>query len=346
MINLKKFFKDKKVLITGHTGFKGSWLTTILLNFGARVTGVALRPHTDPNLFEALLLEQKIENYFLDIRNSRALRELLKREKPEIVFHLAAQTLVRVSYDKPLDTIEVNTLGTANVLESLRQTPSVTSAVIITTDKVYENKEDGQPYRESDALGGHDLYSASKAAADIITNSYRKSFGLPVAVARAGNVIAGGDWGLDRLLPDIVRATFQEKTKVSIRNPGSIRPWQHVLEPLYGYLLLAQSLYEKKPEASGPWNFGPDESSFVSVENLIKKSKLLLNTLDYEIVPDPTKHEARLLKLDSSKAKRLGWVPQLSLDDTLRLTIEWYRQYYEGIDPKEITDAQITRFFS
>jgi len=354
MENLRSFFQNKRILITGHTGFKGSWLTQILLNWGAKVSGIALKPNTKPSLFQALELEKKIRNNFCDIRNFKKISEIIKREKPEIIFHLAAQALVRDSYDNPLYTFETNIMGTSNILQAIKETDTVRAAVIITTDKVYENKESGLPFKENDKLGGHDPYSASKAAAEIVIASYIKSFFNPVdynkknktliASARAGNVIGGGDWSNDRLVPDLIKGVFKNE-KVIIRNPDAIRPWQYVLEPLYGYLLLAKKLYEGKKEFSGAWNFGPHNKNHLTVEELVKRALELLKQGSYEIRKDCGKHEARLLKLDSNKAKKLlGWQPRLDMETILEFTFNWYKAFYEKKNIIDLTNQQINSF--
>lgn len=354
---MKAFYKNKKVLITGHTGFKGAWLVQVLHLWGAKVSGISLEPNTQPNLFDILKLKEKSSNHFIDIRDVEAMRAIFKEEKPEIVFHLAAQPIVRASYDDPLGTFSTNVMGTANLLEVCKETESVKSVVIITTDKVYENKEWHYAYRENDPLGGHDPYSSSKAAADIVANSYIQSFFNPkdfgtkhhtlVAIARAGNVIGGGDWAEYRLIPDVIKAVYHEDKHVEIRNPESVRPWQHVLEPLSGYLILAKELYEKKVLVSGAWNFGPNNDSFMSVRALAEGAKEILGKGDYIINPDVTKHEAGLLKLDINKAiALLGWTPTLNFKETLNLTFMWYKHYYEkGEDIVEFTNKQINTFF-
>ena len=355
---MKEFYKNKRILVTGHTGFKGAWLTQILLNWGAIVVGVSLRPTSTPNVFDATGLEEKTINYFKDINSLEDMKKIFKDEQPEIVFHLAAQPIVRRSYDNPIETFSTNCMGTANILEAIRETLSVKAAVIITTDKVYENKEWHYPYRESDPLGGYDPYSASKAAADLITNSYIQSFFNPkdfgtrhstlVAIARAGNVIGGGDWADYRLIPDVIRAIYHDGTHVEIRNPDSIRPWQHVLEPLSGYLMLAKRLYEKETHLSQAWNFGPHNDSFVSVENLLVHAKKAIPEFVYIVKRDDShKHEAGLLKLDINKTSHhLGWKPRISFEDTLALTFDWYKNYYEkGEDVVEFTNKQINTFF-
>ncbi len=356
---MENFYKDKRVLITGHTGFKGAWLAKILLNWGANVVGVALPPHTSPNLFESLNLDKEnIKNYFIDVRSPSQVKEVVETEKPEIVFHLAAQAIVRDSYDDPFNTHSTNILGTLNVLQAIKDVGSVKAVVVITTDKVYENKEWLYPYREVDALGGHDPYSASKAAADIVANSYIRSFfsadnfgqkhNTLVAIARAGNVIGGGDWGNDRLVPDMIRAIFERRETVIIRNPQAIRPWQHVLEPLRGYLMLGQKLYNGNKDLSGAWNFGPNEDSFVCVETLVKAGLSILNKGSYQVIEDiSNKHEANLLKLDINKAGNiLQWRPQWQFADSLKATFEWYDQFYANDNLiNNFTNKQIKEYF-
>lgn len=354
---MKEFYRNKKVLITGHTGFKGAWLSQILLSWGAEVAGVSLRPTASPNAFEALSLEQRVTNYFSDIRDLSALKLIIEKEKPEIVFHLAAQALVRTSYDDPIETFSTNCMGTANILEAIRSVSSVKSAVIITTDKVYANKETERPYHEDDHLGGHDPYSGSKAAADIIAHSYTKSFFNPdqfgkkhytlVAIARAGNVVGGGDWSDYRLIPDVVRSVYHTDSHVEVRNPEAVRPWQHVLEPLAGYLMLGKRLYEGEVHLSQAWNFGPDTEGFVSVEDLLNEVQRSLPKATYRIVPDTSKHEAGLLTLDIEKAKTvLGWKPQLSLPETVDMTLMWYKNFYEKTEDVILfTNKQISNFF-
>ncbi|MBA4320072.1 MAG: CDP-glucose 4,6-dehydratase [Flavobacterium sp.] len=356
MNNLQEFFKNKKILITGHTGFKGSWLGQILLNWRANVTGIALKPSVSPNLFNLLNIKKKINNYFADIRNFKKIKEIIFKEKPEIVFHLAAQPLVRDSYDDPLYTFETNIIGTANVLQAIKEVGGVKSAVIITTDKVYEEKEKDYCYRENDKLKGYDPYSASKAGAEMVIDSYIKSFFNPknyqkkhntlVVSVRSGNVIGGGDWQRDRLMPDIIKAIF-EKRKLIMRNPESIRPWQYVLEPLYGYLILAKKLYEGEKEICGAWNFGPEEKNYLTVKKLVKKTLKMLKRRSYIIKRDTTKHEADFLKLDISKAKKiLGWRPIFDLDQTLKLTLDWYKSFYNKENVIGITNQQIKLFFN
>lgn len=354
---MNNFYKNKKVLVTGHTGFKGSWLAQVLVSFGAHVVGVSLPPDTEPNLFEILNLETSIKNYFADIRDIAAIKKIFANEKPEIVFHLAAQAIVRNSYDDPIKTISTNVIGTANILETAREIATIKSIVIITTDKVYENKEWHHAYRESDPLGGYDPYSASKAGADIITNSYIQSFFNPkdfntkhtalVAIARAGNVIGGGDWAECRLIPDIVRSIYDKKVAIESRNPHAIRPWQHVLEPLSGYLILGQHLYEGKKELSGAWNFGPNNESFVTVGELIEQAIAVLGQGVHVTKPDTSRHEAVNLRLDINKAHvLLSWKPRLTFAETLEATFAWYKKYYEKHENiVEFTNKQIKSFF-
>jgi len=356
MENIQERFKNKKILITGHTGFKGSWLTQVLLNWEAKISGISLKPGTKPNLFEAFELEKKVRNNFCDIRDFKKISEIIKKEKPEIVFHLAAQALVKNSYNNPLYTFETNIMGTANILQAIEETNTVRAAIMITTDKVYENKESGLPFKENDKLGGHDPYSASKAATEIVISSYVKSFfsladynkkhKTLIASVRAGNVIGGGDWGNDRLVPDLIKGVFKNET-IIIRNPDAIRPWQYVLEPLYGYLLLANKLYEGKKEFSGAWNFGPHNKNYLTVEDLTKRALGLLGQGSYETRQGHDTHEAQLLKLDSNKAKtNLNWEPKLKIDETLQNTFAWYKSFYNKEDIIKLTNNQIISFFN
>lgn len=349
-MELKDFFKGKKVLVTGHTGFKGGWLCQILLNFGAEVVGVSLAPETKPNLYGILCLDKKVKTYIQDVRHYDKIKDIIKKEKPEILFHLAAQPIVRRSYDNPLETYSTNVIGTANILQAIKECECVKSAVIITTDKVYENKETMRPYTEKDQLGGHDPYSTSKACAEFIITSYNKCFfnnlGISVASARAGNVIGGGDWANDRIITDIVRSIFEKKEPVRIRSPNSIRPWQHVLEPLTGYLLLAKGLYEKKSAFVGAWNFAPEKSNFVPVIDLVKRANSICGG-SYLIEPDTKKHEMKLLTLNASKAKKyLGFTPLLKIDEVLKWTFEWYKSFYDGEDMGNLTKNQIDNYLS
>lgn len=350
---LDKFFSGKKVLVTGHTGFKGSWLTRTLISWGADVTGISLPPHTSPSMYAVLNLEKDIHNHFVDIRDYPALEQVFNREKPEIVIHMAAQAIVKVSYDDPLRTYESNIIGTANILQAIRNTPSVRSGVIITSDKAYDNVEWVYPYRETDKLGGQDPYSASKGAADIIAQSFIKSFlssetSPLLAITRAGNVIGGGDWSPYRIIPDIIRSVYEFKKPVVIRSPTAIRPWQFVLEPLSGYLLLARKLYEGEKQLATTWNFGPRDENFVPVSEILERGLKILGSGSFELEKERNFHEATLLKLDISKARTLlRWHPQFGLEETMEFTFGWYRNYYQKTEsPVKYTDRQIKQFFS
>ena len=333
-------FKGKKILITGHTGFKGSWLTLWLIKLGAKVIGYSLEPPTKPSLFEILNLKEKIIHIIGDIRDEEKLKNIFKKYKPEIVFHLAAQSLVRFSYKEPKLTYETNVIGTLNVLEAVRETKSVRVVIIVTSDKCYENKEWVYGYRENDPLGGYDPYSSSKACAELVVEAYRNSFFNPknygkghqvaLATVRAGNVIGGGDWQVDRLIPDCVRALSKGKP-IKIRNPNAIRPWQHVLEPLSGYLILAQKMWEEPTKYCEAWNFGPYEKDIATVKEIVEKVINLWGKGKYEVESDTQFHEAGLLRLDISKAMiKLGWYPKWNLDIALEKTIKWYKMFYKG----------------
>lgn len=332
------FWHGKHVLITGHTGFKGSWLTFWLNELGAKVSGISLAPETSDNAFTALDLEPRCANHFLiDIRNREEVQGAIKSLNPEILFHMAAQPLVRRSYAEPLETYETNVMGTANVLMAARDCASLRSAVIVTTDKCYENREWAWGYRESDALGGHDPYSSSKACAEILTSSFRRSFfavpgrnRIGLASVRAGNVIGGGDWSQDRLIPDLVRSTRTGDT-MEIRSPMAIRPWQHVLSPLSGYLSLAEHLFTDPLKYSEAYNFAPADDDCVPVRTLIEMFESSWGkSLPWRISDGPHPHESHFLKLDSSKARAdLAWRPQWNLAQALTATAEWYRTYYE-----------------
>ena len=355
-MKMNEFYKNKKVFITGNTGFKGSWLTQTLIRFGAQVVGYSIEIPPEPSLFKILKLDTKIKTYFEDIRNYPKLNSAIETEKPDIIFHLAAQPIVRRSYDEPLFTIETNTLGTANLLCSLRNCSSVKSVVMITTDKVYKDQDFVWPYREVDQLGGYDPYSCSKACAELIINSFRNSYfntkdygeshNILIASARAGNVVGGGDWSEDRLIPDIARTLVSNKELV-IRSPKAIRPWQFVLEPLSGYLVLAKKLFEEDTRCASPWNFAPVDTNFVDVETVVKYAIQYLKKGSYSIKEDSNKHETHILKLDSSKAKDLlGWRPQLSKDETFQWTFEWYERFYKNANNiNELTFMQIDSYF-
>ncbi len=332
MNSLTPFLKDKKVLVTGHTGFKGSWLTLWLLKAGANVCGVALPPRTVADNFVVSALEKRIENHFSDIRDIDELKKIINNFQPEIVFHLAAQPIVRYSYQHPVETTATNVMGTVNLLDACRQVDSVRSIVIVTTDKCYENKELSRGYREDDRLGGYDPYSASKAAAEILTASFRRSYfsstSIGVATARAGNVIGGGDWQVDRIIPDCFRALELNK-KIIIRNPDAIRPWQHVLEPVFGYFLLAEKLWEEPALYSEAWNFGPGDSDSRTVMDLVRAVIRYYGEGEYSSPANKDElHETHILLLDNSKAlKRLGWKPVWDFSHTVGHTVEWYKNY-------------------
>jgi len=336
----KDFWKGRRVLITGHTGLKGSWLALWLAKCGARVDGLSLSPITEQNLYSIARIKDAVRtSYIHDIRDVGTVTRDLKKLNPEIVFHLAAQPIVLESYETPLDTYTTNVIGTANVLDAIRQTESVKATVVITTDKVYKSKEWPWAYRETDELGGHDPYSASKVCAEYITESYRKAFSMNVATARAGNVIGGGDFGKHRLVPDIIRAIIA-KTKPEIRNPLSVRPWQHVLECLHGYILLAEHLCGKEV-IEGSWNFGPSQENSKTVGWLT--SQLIGNYCDE--TASIRKHETNHLTIDSSKARKyLDWRPLWDATLAVTNTKLWYDNWLAGNDMRLITEAQISTY--
>jgi len=347
---MKEFYKGKKVMVTGHTGFKGGWLSQILIKMGAEVAGYSLMPDTEPNLFNALKLDGKMQNYFEDIRDYDAVLAAIRHEKPEIVFHLAAQALVRDSYDDPVYTFDTNIIGTANVLQAIYEAEGVKSVVVITTDKVYEDKGD-KAYKEGDELGGYDPYSTSKACAELVTRSFVRSLfnpkdyeehGTLVATARSGNVIGGGDWSKDRLVPDFVKSIFEQNRKIVLRSPGAVRPWQHVLEPVLGYMMLAKKLYEGDIEFASAFNFAPNMENMVTVKELTEKAIAIAGKGEYSVEKEEQKHETEILKLDAVKAReKLGYTPILGIDDTLQWTFEWYKKYYDDKDVEELTNKQI-----
>ncbi|WP_191337976.1 CDP-glucose 4,6-dehydratase [Helicobacter pullorum] len=334
-------YKGKRIFLTGHTGFKGSWLNLWLKSLGAEVYGYALAPNTNPSHFELLGGNKEFRGVFADIRDRENLKQSLRSFNPDIIFHLAAQPLVRESYKNPVATFESNVIGTLNILDCARELESLKAIVVITTDKVYENKEWIWGYRENDALGGYDPYSASKACAEIVTDSMRNSFfninefgkshQVLIATARAGNVIGGGDWSEDRLIPDIIKAVCANKS-VKIRNPKSTRPWQHVLEPLRGYLMLGEKLLEGKKEFATAFNFGPNLQDNLRVEEILKITKNLWDKVDYVLECDSNApHEAGLLMLDVAKAQKLlNWEPVMNSLESIKYTISWYREIYEN----------------
>lgn len=331
----KNFWQGKKVFLTGHSGFKGSWLSIWLNSMGSIVTGYSLPPNTSPSLFDKAGIADLIDrSIFGDIRKLDQLSKDLMDASPEIVIHMAAQALVRDSYSNPIETYETNVMGTANLLESVRSCPSVKSVLIITTDKCYENKEWVWGYRENEPLGGHDPYSSSKACAELVTSAYQKSFfpdhaygmhGVAIASARAGNVIGGGDWSKDRLIPDAIRALEKNET-LMIRNPGATRPWQHVLEPLSGYLTLSERLYTQGVEYASAWNFGPRDADVKTVREVVDLlAKKFKGQFRWEHEIAPQVHEANLLKLDCSKAQSfLNWQPRWNLDQALDAIVDWH----------------------
>ena len=350
----QSFWHGKRVLITGHTGFKGAWLSIWLTMLGAKVTGYALVPPTTPSLFEMAQIGTSIESIIADIRNFDQLLKTVRQAQPEIVIHMAAQPLVRDSYVIPIETYSINVMGTVHVLEAVRQCGGVRAVVNVTTDKCYENKEWLWGYRESDPLGGYDPYSNSKACSELVTTAYRNSFfhpdtykqhGVAVATARAGNVIGGGDWAKDRLIPDCINALINGES-VRIRNPHAIRPWQHVIEPLGGYLLLAESLYNKGVQFSEGWNFGPVDADAKSVEWIVRSlCEKWGQGSTFIIDAGPHPHEATYLKLDCSKVKsRLGWQPKWNLETSLDKIVEWTRAYREESDLFDVCRKQILQY--
>jgi CDP-glucose 4,6-dehydratase len=349
-------WKNKRILLTGHTGFKGSWLSLWLQKMGAEVCGLALKPPTAINLYTDAQVGKNMRSVLGDIRDADLVRRTVQDFKPEVVFHLAAQPLVRASYEDPLGTYSTNVMGTAHVLDAVRKTGRPCAVVVITTDKCYENREWEWAYREVDRLGGYDPYSNSKACAELVVSSYRNSFfnpaeyqkhGVVLASVRAGNVIGGGDWAENRLIPDIIRA-YEKGRAVHIRNPYAIRPWQHVLEPLRGYITVAEHLLEHGATYGEAWNFGPEQSDAQPVEWIVRElAEIWGNGASWELEGGIQPHEAQNLKLDCSKALyRLGWKPSLHLKDALKITAEWYRAKSEGQEMYAFTIAQITRYES
>lgn len=351
------FWQGKRVFITGHTGFKGSWLSFWLARLGATVTGFSLAPPTNPNLYQAADLHRFVESVIGDVEDAPLLSQALQAAAPEIVIHMAAQSLVRHSYQDPLSTYRTNVLGTANLLNAVRSCRSLRAVLVVTSDKCYENHGWTSPYRESDRLGGYDPYSSSKACAELVVSAYRESFfpterhaehNTAIATARAGNVIGGGDWAADRLIPDLVRALSSQRVP-QIRNPQSTRPWQFVLEALRGYLMLAESLYGDGPTFSGAWNFGPHRNELRTVDWITRRTIALWDPRLHlqPMAGSPTNQppEAESLKLNSSKAANLlHWRPVLSIDQALELTVDWYRRWQAGESASDLTESQLEQY--
>jgi CDP-glucose 4,6-dehydratase len=351
-LEMKASWKGRRVFLTGHTGFKGAWLALWLQQLGAEVTGYALEPPTQPNLFEEADVARGMASLHGDVRDRDKVEKALRASRAEVVIHMAAQSLVRRSYADPAGTYATNVMGTVNVLDAVRSAGGVRAVVIVTSDKCYENEERPHGYSEGDRLGGFDPYSNSKACAELVTAAYRNSFfhpekyrehGTAVASARAGNVIGGGDWAEDRLVPDVMRALLAKK-KAVMRNPNATRPWQHVIEPLGGYLLLASRLLEDGAKDSGAWNFGPEEDEVRPVSWVVEQIHKLWGAGEWVADAGNQVHEAGKLQLDASKArKELGWQPRMRLDEGLRATVEWYKALQAGKDMRALTLEQIER---
>ena len=345
----REFWRGKRVFLTGHTGFKGGWLALWLVDMGAEVHGYALPTPTEPSFFTAANLQDRLaRSTIADIRDAAALAQAMQAAHPDIVLHLAAQPLVRYSYAAPVETYAVNVMGTVNLLEAVRHTSSVKAVVNVTTDKCYENREWVWPYRENEAMGGFDPYSSSKACSELVTAAYRRSFlepaGTHLASARAGNVIGGGDWAVDRLVPDFLRA-LDEGQLLTIRSPRATRPWQHVLEPLSGYLNLAEKLFTEGQGFAEAWNFGPEETDARSVQWIVEYLCSQVADAVWQCDASPQPHEANMLKLDSSKAKvQLGWRPRWNLQTALRMTLGWHQEWKQGANMAAISVQQIQAY--
>ncbi len=348
------FWKGKKIFLTGHTGFKGSWLCLWLHSLGAEVTGYALDPPTTPSLYKLCGIHDLVQSKIADVRDGESLTRAMIAAQPDIIIHMAAQPLVRDSYNIPVETYAINVMGTVNLFEAVRKCRTVKAVINVTTDKCYENKEWVWGYRENEPLGGYDPYSNSKACSELVTAAYRSSYfnpakyaehGVAVASARAGNVIGGGDWAVDRIVPDCIRALLKGE-KVTVRNPKAVRPWQHVLEPLSGYLILAQKLCNEDAAYAEAWNFGPDDADARPVEWLVKALCAKWGQgASYGIDSSPQPHEAHYLKLDCSKAKnRLSWYPKWNLESAIDSIIDWTRAYQDRKDVKDICLQQIGKY--
>ena len=356
MNNFKETYAGKRVLVTGHTGFKGTWLIKILSDYGAIIKGYALAPENKINLYTEINGDSICDSVINDIREREALKTVILGFQPDFIFHLAAQPLVRLSYEIPSETFEVNAIGTANLLDAVKLLEKKCNVIIITTDKVYHNNEWEYPYRENDRLGGYDPYSASKACCELVVDSYKNSFfnmlnyklhKKAIAICRAGNVIGGGDWSKDRLIPDIVNALIKGN-EVIIRNPDSVRPWQHVIEPLFGYLKLGEKLNSNPTKYAQAFNFGPHSTDVLTVDEIVKIAIQFWGNGSYKIIQDSKNpHEARLLKLDISKAlAELNWEPLLDAQAAIMRTTNWYKKYYNGFSPKELMKADIEYYQS
>ncbi len=342
-----EFWRGKRVLLTGHTGFKGSWLSLWLHRLGAQVIGFSLAPTTEPSLFELAHLSDCTTDLRGDVRDPEAVWSAVATHRPEIVIHMAAQALVRQAYAEPVETYATNVMGTVHVLDAVRRVGGVRAALIVTSDKCYENREWVWGYRENDPMGGHDPYSSSKGCAELVSAAYRSSYlkdGIALASARAGNVIGGGDWAQDRLVPDMMRATMEGRA-VRLRYPNAIRPWQHVLEPLSGYLLLAERLYREGQSFADGWNFGPADEDAKSVEWVTRHMASLWDRMQWEKDGGTHPHEAQYLKLDCSKARtHLGWQPRLTIAQALAWTVRWYQDYEQGADMRSLSEKQIDNY--
>ena len=356
MVVNSNFWKNKKVLLTGHTGFKGSWLSIWLKKLGVELIGFSKDIPTEPSLFELAKVSENMKSITGDIRNFSVIQRIIQENQPEIIIHMAAQSLVRESYENPINTFSTNIMGTVNLLESLKESKKTQVVINVTSDKCYENNNLGNSFSENSPMGGYDPYSSSKGCSELITSAFRNSFynlkefdshKLSLSTVRAGNVIGGGDWAKDRLIPDIIK-NISKGIPTQIRNTKSIRPWQFVLEPLNGYLLLAEKMWEKGNEFSEPWNFGPDNEGCKSVKWILEKiSEDLKNKFVWEENNEKNLHEASILKLDSNKAKkRLGWKTKLNINETLEWTISWYKEFLKNSNMKKYTEDQINRFVS